>query len=1458
MNRNENMEKLLDELALVVDGDREAMERHADFLADDDEARDLKHDAMETAERLAEAGADYVPPADLEARLMAALDARAAGTVPAVEGTTRKTDPGFVLDPHAQAEIAKVEARMNEPAPIAERAVAPTVAMREVVEPAPREEAKKVEPARGNGLAKVIVLFGALGVAAAAAAALVVIGASMLGGGEEVAEGETETPVVIAQGATTGRVVEIARSSSDGASGVQVRAAGGAWQPATQGAEIAAGAAIRTDERTRARITLSDGSEMVLNHSTEVRFDPQQARRFELPAGEVLAEIAHLENGPNLGITVPTGRVEVLGTKFVLAATPESASVRVTRGTVRVHGANQGSREVKSGEEGVLRANAAPEVAPVMDLARSLSWSELNNVVAQDDPETTLPGIGSLRARRPGEREDRERPLTLARHDVRVRIVGNVARTEIEEVFRNDSDATLEGIYRFPLPADAQIARLALDVNGVMEEGAFVARERAQRIWRGVIRNATPVAERRPTEEFIWVPGPWRDPALLEWQRGGQFELRIFPIPAHGERRVVIAYTQTIAPTAEGRRYVYPLAHSRDESLRVGEFNVDVRVANAQRVNASGYQVRSAADADATRLSYQQTGFLPNGDLVIDYAIPGGERELAFWTYQGDAAQAPPAQSRDQDREVIDLQRQIAADSRPYVAFALRPELPARTEGAARDYVIVVDSSQSMVGERFQRASRLVSGVIAEMDRRDRFTVLACDYECRSMEGTAENARMRVPSAGEMSQVSQWLSRVEPAGASDLIATMRTASRAGSAQRETSRRVHVIYVGDGVASAGHRSTAALSSEAERLATSAHVAFTTVGIGGDADATSLAAIARSGGGHYVPFVPGQRASLAALSVLETTYGVALRDARLELPSGLVEVAPERLPTIRAGEEVIVTARMSSASELSGDVVLRGTVGGEPFEQRYPVRLVPSTAAGNRFVPALWAAHRIEQIEAAGRGEDEARIVAMSKAYSVMSRHTSLLVLESEAMFRAFGIDRAEAPVAQWTGEDDVEGGTAIGALALPPSEMGGVGDVLAGGAVTSSASGAGRSGGGEAAAGFATSGTRAARRAPAEPTVTEAAPMAEEAEERSRGRAADSSAVAQTRDDFDRAWREQQQQAPQRPPAAAAPTPTVPAMRPRGPGQWMRRVYYRVGEIQEDGAPSFREQEQARLAEESLRMQPDSRDRHRAAVRALSRAGNLERALEVAEAWFSRDRLDPEALVARADVLARLGRRDEALRLLTGVVDVRPDDAALHTRLAGAFERAGDEARACAHRISLAEIRNEDAEIVADAVRCERMASHRELAQLLLDGVREDRARTRAATLAEQADDARRSRGEITVEASWPGGDDVDVALIAPDGSRLSWMGGRTTIVGEDARRDGRETIGLSRATVGNYLVEVARTSPEQRGAIRGTLRIRALDGTRTVPFVIDDGERESVARIVVRRESRMEAVGAGW
>src|SRR6185295_14386411 len=169
------------------------------------------------------------------------------------------------------------------------------------------------------------------------------------------------------------------------------------------------------------------------------------------------------------------------------------------------------------GEEGLLEKGAAPSVTPAIDLAGSVGWSELGP--EDGGVEQSAPGLGELRAHKPGDARDKERPLSLAHHKVTVRISGNVARTEIEESFQNDSPDTLEGIYRFPLPADARIDRLALDVHGQMVEGSFVESAKAAAIFRGVIHHAEPKEKKDPTLEMVWVPGPWRDPALLEWQR---------------------------------------------------------------------------------------------------------------------------------------------------------------------------------------------------------------------------------------------------------------------------------------------------------------------------------------------------------------------------------------------------------------------------------------------------------------------------------------------------------------------------------------------------------------------------------------------------------------------------------------------------------------------------------------------------------------------------------------------------------------------------------------------------------------------------------------------------------------------------------------------------------------------------------------------------------------------------
>jgi hypothetical protein len=67
-----------DDLADLVDGDRAAIDRHSDHLATCDVCRDARHDAKRITELVGGAGADYVVPADLAERVLAAIPAAAS------------------------------------------------------------------------------------------------------------------------------------------------------------------------------------------------------------------------------------------------------------------------------------------------------------------------------------------------------------------------------------------------------------------------------------------------------------------------------------------------------------------------------------------------------------------------------------------------------------------------------------------------------------------------------------------------------------------------------------------------------------------------------------------------------------------------------------------------------------------------------------------------------------------------------------------------------------------------------------------------------------------------------------------------------------------------------------------------------------------------------------------------------------------------------------------------------------------------------------------------------------------------------------------------------------------------------------------------------------------------------------------------------------------------------------
>jgi hypothetical protein len=1044
------------------------------------------------------------------------------------------------------------------------------------------------------------------------------------------------SPELAAQRAWHGKVAKIARSGADKSGGLSVTTPSGKAELG-DGAEIKVGMHLSTDARTRARIELDDGSFVVLDRATELTID-NAPRTVTLDDGALIADVAHVDGAPSARIKTPTGTVNVLGTKLAVTAAADRMNVEVLRGDVDVVSSSGAPQHVLAGQEGVVSRDGRIDVAPANDLAQRAAFGEQLLATHNEDAEAPANGLGELRARRPGRTDEKDHAVHLAKHGVKIRIAGNVARTEIDETFSNDTSDELEGIYRFPLPHGAQIERLALEVDGRLVDGEFIDKAKAAAIWRGAIQNAAP-QQPRPKEDLVWVPGPWHDPALLEWARGGRFELKIFPIPKKGSRRVVIAYTETVAPVSGVRRYVYPLPQGSSSKLTIDSFTVDAQVLGHDAkagVRARGYELAKKTEGAVDRLDASMSAFTPSGDLAIEYGLDDRATDASVWAYTAPlvvAATAPappvtPVSAKDAKKEADTI------GNDPFVAIALRPKLPKWTDTKPRDQVVVIDAGRVMFGERFARAKRLAVQIAQEMDRRDRLTILACDVGCKAMPGG-----FVAPGAPAAHDVDAFLAALTPDGASDLVGAVRNAVQVAGHDKD--RDLRIVLLSDGVATAGYRSNGRIATEVGDAMSEARAEVVAVPIGADADVTLLGEIARGGGGVVVPYQPGQGLESTALEVLNATYGTTLRDVEVVLPAGLREMAPASLPPLRAGSETIVTARLSGDA-VKGDIILRGKVGGDPFEARYPIDVKATTDAGNAFVPRLFASARIADRERDATDAQKSELVALSRRFSVPSRFTSLLVLESEAMFKAFGIDRVDH-AAQWTGDAAAQ----VGLVAtLAPSGATGKssgGDPSGGLAALSArasadgaddlsnnpfdakesprdeakkdsfgAGGLGLSGTGNGGGGFGTLGHgatasgesfdrgagAASRRPSAKPSM--AAPS--------------TPAPAATRGPDQQAQLAPATKALQ--PSELGDSLSSSVGRFRGPGQLMRRIFVRKASISTDPTPAV-SAEKIALARAAVQAAPDERSKHKELTKLLALGGQLDELGETLEKWSAR-------------------------------------------------------------------------------------------------------------------------------------------------------------------------------------------------------------------------------------------------
>lgn len=551
--------------------------------------------------------------------------------------------------------------------------------------------------------------------------------------------------------------------------------------------------------------------------------------------------------------------------------------------------------------------------------------------------------------------------LTLRDHDVDVVINNGFATTTIVQVLDNTTATALDATWAFPLPDEAALSELALWIDGSPQIGEVVEAARAKEIHE----HEKAVGE---------------STALAEQDGFSNYRLSMSPVPAGGEVRVRIVYYQPLDVDQGVGRYLYPLQNGNTEDPGAGMdasfWSMDKSVAGQMSLDVSiktsfpitGLHSPSHAAMSARQksenlwtCSWVGTGPVLDRDFVLLYRL----------------AEDLPAR--------VELLTSRYADQGEGTFMAVMTpgeDLEEITYGT--DWIFVLDISGSMQGDKLRVMGRGTSDAIRSLRPQDRFQVILFDNLHRVLTRSWVK-----PGSPEAQALLSKIDRLKAGGGTNIFGALGVAYERLDADRPSA----IILVSDGVANTGPHE---YRDFIEMAKTHDGRLFTFV-MGNGANTTLLGDLASLSGGFAKSVSVQDEVGAHLMLARDRMSHEAMHGVEFELPGATV-AHPKRLPSLYLGQQLIVFGRYRATGK--ADLRLSARISGEKRTWSVPVEL-PAIDESNPELERLYAMAAIKDLERAewldGQSEGETRssIVDMAMAYSLVTDHTSMVVVRDSS-------------------------------------------------------------------------------------------------------------------------------------------------------------------------------------------------------------------------------------------------------------------------------------------------------------------------------------------------------------------------------------------------------------------------------------------------------------------------------
>jgi len=533
--------------------------------------------------------------------------------------------------------------------------------------------------------------------------------------------------------------------------------------------------------------------------------------------------------------------------------------------------------------------------------------------------------------------------LHMQSEDIKVEINDQVAKTYITQTFMNDTDQILAGTYLFPLPEDTTFSSFSLHIDGKPVEGKILEAQEARQQYEAIVRSMI-------------------DPGLLEYADYKTVRARIFPIPAHGTKKVELEYTQVLKAENGMLKYRFPLK-AEGESAPVDEVKIDAKLSSKQGLRtiwSPTHTISTArTDNNQAKVSMSSHETIPDKDFLLYYSVSNKDLAANLLTHKNEGEDG-------------------------YFLLTLTPPVKGN-QILPKDVVLVADTSGSMQGDKIVQAKKALKYIVNALNPEDRFSVVQFNTDVDSFKDKLVQATAQNKKAAE-----SFIDDLEARGGTNISDALHTGT---SILAEASDRpAYLVMMTDGEPTVGETNPADLLKS---IKSKRDVRLFDFGVGYDVNTKLLNKLAEEHHGTAQYVEPSENLETALSAFYQKIKSPVLTNVALSYEGVQVkDFYPREVKDIFAGSQVLLIGKYKNGGKAT--LNLTGKVNGVQKAYSFPLTFETSET-GHSYLPRLWAMRRIGHLtdvaqENGNNREVVDEIVALSKKHGIITNYTSFLVTD----------------------------------------------------------------------------------------------------------------------------------------------------------------------------------------------------------------------------------------------------------------------------------------------------------------------------------------------------------------------------------------------------------------------------------------------------------------------------------